>query len=298
MSAPIVFIHFNNSYYLKYTLYAARCFNPDKRVILLGDKTNAHFRRKGIEHHFFEDYSTGKEVQLFDRFFQFITAGYYLNAYKTRFFFRRWFLMYHFLQSQGIDRFWTFDSDTLILTALSKQEHKFSDYDCTEQCGGHCMNGFINNIDVVKGYRDKMITLFQSDDYLDQQRQIIKADPRLRVFSEMNVYNTYKEEDNFRSIALNTFIDGETFDDCISLPHNMKMHPQRIRGKKHVKQLYGNPSVDLFFYHLPTKKFIKTNTLNMSVRMPAFLYQRILKHTLKRQKRPVPPLPRTPPSHR
>ena len=140
MQAPIIFIHFSNSSYLKYTLRSARLFNPDKRVILLGDASTAHFSRKGIEHHYFEDYAKGEETTTFERFFQFITGGDYINEYKTKFFFRRWFTIYNFIRAQGIDRFWTFDSDNLILTALSLQDPKFVDYDCTEQCNGTCKN--------------------------------------------------------------------------------------------------------------------------------------------------------------
>ena len=59
----------------------------------------------------------------------------------TRFVFRRWFLMHNYLRANGVRRFWNFDSDTLILTRLSAQEHKFATVGATEQCSGICMNG-------------------------------------------------------------------------------------------------------------------------------------------------------------
>ena len=276
MKAPIIFIHFSNSSYLKYTLRSARLFNPDKRVILLGDPSNAHFGRKGIEHHCFEDYAEGEEIAVFERVFQFITGGDYLNEYKTKFFFRRWFIIYNFIRAQGIDRFWTFDSDNLILTALSLQEPKFGDYDCTEQCNGKCMNGLINNRGVVCGYVNKINELFQRESYLKERREHVSIYKR-HIFNEMDAYMVYKEEEAVRSIALNTIIEGETFDHCVSSPDEMKMCPLVIRKKKRMKQIYTDGRGLLFTYHLPTKQFVKLNTANMSWQLPDFIYRRLLR---------------------
>lgn len=226
-------------------------FNPDKRVILLGDQSNAHFSSKDIEHHFFEDYAKGEEIDTFERVFQFITGGEYLNEYKTRFFFRRWFIIYNFIRAQGIDRFWTFDSDNLILTSLSLQEAKFVDYDCTEQCGGSCMNGLVNNNTVVRGYVNKINELFQREAYLQERREHVSKFKR-HIFNEMNAYAAYKEEAGFRSIELKHIMDGETFDECMSMPNNMKICPVLIRKKKRIKQVYTDGRGLLFTYHLPT----------------------------------------------
>lgn len=285
MNAPIIFIHFSNSSYLKYTLRSAVVFNPDKRVILLGDKTNEHFKHKGVEHYFFDDYASGEGIDQFDRTFQFITGGEYLNEYKSNFFFRRWFLMYNFVMREKMKRFWTFDSDNLVLTALSAHEHKFADYDCTEQCDGGCMNGLINSMEVVKGYLDKINELFQRKDYLAVQEKKVRDNPRF-IFNEMDAYSTYKKEEVFRSIKLNTIMDGTTFDHCISSKDDMEMLRRRIRGKKRVKQIYADDNGCLFTYHLPSKKFIKLNTVNMSWRIPDFLIRRMLQYALRQLKNP------------
>ena len=37
MNLPIIFVHKGDSFYLKYALESAKKFNPDSRIILLGD---------------------------------------------------------------------------------------------------------------------------------------------------------------------------------------------------------------------------------------------------------------------
>ena len=280
MQIPIIFIHFSNSSYLKYSLASAQLFNPNKRIILLGDHTNAHFKKKGIEHHYFDNYAEGEEIELFDRVYQFITGGIYLNEVKTNFFFRRWFHIYNFLCAHDIERFWTFDSDNLILSNLTEQEDKFKDYDCTEQCSGACMNGLINSRLLVKGYVDKINELFQRKDYLEERRRVVKATPRF-IFNEMDAYETYKKEKNFKSIRLNSIINGESFDDCLSADQGMAMRPGRLRGKKRMKQLYVSNDHFIFCYHLASKEFVKLNVINMSWRLPDFLFRLILHQAKK-----------------
>ena len=63
---PLIFIHYGDSGYLPYTLESARLFNPDKRIVLLGDQANAHYAAMGIEHVPFSRYATGPEIERFD----------------------------------------------------------------------------------------------------------------------------------------------------------------------------------------------------------------------------------------
>ena len=47
MEAPIIFVHYNDTPYLKYTPQGReKLFNPDKRVILLGDSSNSKVYRR------------------------------------------------------------------------------------------------------------------------------------------------------------------------------------------------------------------------------------------------------------
>lgn len=223
MSSPLIFIHKWNSDYLFYILTSARLYNPDKRIVLLGDELNSYLSRLGIEHVPYQRYDTGERLSLFDQHFECIAGSEWKGREWLHFVFRRWFLMYNFIEEQGIESFWTFDSDTIILTDLDKQEHKFADYDCTTQCNDHCMNGFIRSRQVVAGYLDKNIEIFQRKEFLEQERARISQEPKSH-FNEMRTFDIYREESKLRCIRSASIIDGETFDEAICLPDDMEVN--------------------------------------------------------------------------
>lgn len=165
---PIIFIHKGDSNflngignYLQYTLKFARRFNPNTEIILLGDESNNKYQKYDIKHFNFSKYDDRKDIIEFNKIFQFIrnNTGLKESTKKLKkikefekFCFLRWFYLYYFLEENGIDKCWYFDSNTLILTDLSAHQNKYKEYDCTEQCNGSCMKGLINNIQVLKGY--------------------------------------------------------------------------------------------------------------------------------------------------
>ena len=129
---PILFCHYGNSTYLKYTLKAAKLFNPSKRIILLGDSTNRDVAvRSGVEHFFFSNYDNSEEIMTFDKVYKHVAGTKHTNKAWTKFAFKRWFFVHCFLRKEGIHRFWYFDSDDVILRDLSRQEGKFEGYDCS-----------------------------------------------------------------------------------------------------------------------------------------------------------------------
>lgn len=149
--SPIIFIHKGDSDYLTYTLQCAKLFNRDAEIILLGDEKNEHYKLYGIKHYYYSQYE-GEESHLFDSIFKYIAGKDHPGKpWWVHFVFKRWMHIYYFIKKHRINRFWTFDSDTLILTDLSQQAYKFLSFDFSEQCNGCCMNGLINNTSHVKG---------------------------------------------------------------------------------------------------------------------------------------------------
>jgi len=276
---PIIFIHYGDSPYLRFTLHTARVFNPNARVILLGDRENRDYQALGIEHHEFANYSGLPEIAEFERVFKFVAGREHGKEFWVYFVFKRWFYMYSFIRLHNIPRFWTFDSDTLIISELQSHVDKFSHVDCTEQCNGMCMNGLINNQEVVKGYIDTINELFQNEEYLDRQRQDFERHPNW-AFTEMRAFAEYKRRIPITTMRLNSIIDGETFDDAICQSHNMQMQ----RGMK--KLYFRNGSI--YTFHLPTQRFVKLITINMSS-VPLSLMEEVYlyavnNHTGKRPK--------------
>lgn len=226
-SIPIIFIHYGDSEYLPYTLKSARIFNPSSRIILLGDKSNQHYTSLGIEHFFFDNYSNSSEIILFKRVYKFIAGKNNSNTGWTQFVFQRWFHIFEFIQSQEIERFWTFDSDNLIFTNLQKYQTNLFQYDCTEQCNGSCMNGFVSSQEIVKGYLDTINSLFRDAEYLERQRREFIDYPDFS-FTEMRAYDEYRNRNKLNTIRLQKISTEETFDECLCQPQGMEF----INGKK------------------------------------------------------------------
>ena len=255
---PIIFIHKGDSDYLQHTLKSAKIFNPNTRIILLGDESNKHYQEEiGIEYFSFSQ-CEGEESQKFDKNFKYIAGTQEGGGeWWVRFVFKRWFHLLNFVRSNHIRRFWTFDSDNLILSNLEDQVSKFLEYDCTEQCNGWCINGLVNGLEVIKGYIDKINDLFLDTNYLDKQRREFINNPTW-AFTEMRAYVEYKESVPFKSVSLNTIIDGETFDECLCQQHDMEMEVEG--GKKKLYFENGN----LYERYLPTQQLVKLNSINMS----------------------------------
>lgn len=279
MTAPILFIHYGDSPYLRYTLEAAALFNPGKEVLLLGDASNRTYAdRAGASFHPLADLDGGEKVGRFERDFRFIAGPRHGKEFWTRFVFKRWFLIDRFLRERGVDRFWTFDSDTLVLSDLGRYEARYAGYDCTEQCHGICMNGLVSR-EAVEGYTDKMLELFGREDYLERQRRIVEEHPTW-AFTEMRAYATYKEEEGLRTMHLGSIVDGETFIDCIcdAEGHNAiwESYDEPIGGQT-VIRLYFADDGTVGGRHLPTGEFVRFAAINMSW-VPLYFFERVLDH--------------------
>lgn len=264
---------------MRYILEAAVRFNPDKRVILLGDEAIDRYTYLGVEHHKFADYDYGERIQYFDSVYRFVAGEERQYAFKEKFFFRRWFLMYNFVTQQEIESFWTFDSDTLIVTNLADEEYRFASVDCTEQCNGWCMNGYIRVRGVVAGYLDKISELFTRDEYLEQQQRDFVDNPKWG-FTEMRAYWTYKHEEDVNSVHLGQIIDGATYDDCLFNAHDMETYPIQFKGRTTLKKIFLEPQGRIYVKHLPSQSYVRLNSLNLSW-LPDVFFSRLLNHVKK-----------------
>jgi len=284
MTSPIIFIHYGYSEYLEYTLKASKIFNPLKRVILLGNDANKTVALKnGVEHFYFDQYGNGNEIETFNKVFKFIAGKNEKNEYWINFVFKRWFMVYNFLVKENIDSFWTFDSDNLILTSLEKYEDYYKKFDCTEQCNGMCINGFISKRDVVKGYVDKINELFQRDEYLDKQKKEMDEHPYWS-FTEMRAYETYRDENKLNTVKLSEVINDEIFDDYICQKHDMEQYDTKLYNNNILKKVYLASDGEIFYKNEIINKFIKVNLINMSW-TPHYLFEKILSHSIKKLKR-------------
>lgn len=280
--SPLIFCHYGSSDYLEYTFRTARLFNPETRIILLGDDFNKKVAlNSGVEHHKFVDFSNSEEIKIFNQIYKHIAGKDHKREFWTQFVILRWFYVHQFIKNEGIHSFWHFDSDNLILTDLKKQEHKFLNFDCTEQCSGICMNGFISSQQIVDLYVKEINRLYSDKNYLAEQANdfVIHTDWAL---TEMNLYNTFKNEKKINSVRLNKIINNETFDDCICQPQGYETYDKPINGKV-LKKLFTDKTGTFFCYNSRLGSHIKMNSINMSW-VPDYLFEYVYNTAKKSHK--------------
>ncbi|REJ65421.1 MAG: hypothetical protein DWQ31_18180 [Planctomycetota bacterium] len=280
--APILFCHYGNSPYLRYTLACAKLNCPQKEVILLGDDDNrAVAAEHQVTHVPFRDYDRGPLLAEFDNVYREVRG--HENEYAPHwlnFVFRRWYFVANFVEERGLEQFWHFDSDTMIVDDLASHEYKFGSCDCTEQCGSSCLNGFIANRHVLLGFLQKVNELFQRPEYLQAKQQEYHQDTPRQAFNEMFAYVTYRDESDIRTIWLGKPIDGSLFDDCICKDFGMEMDSFKTRQR--VKKILLGRDGRFFCVDAKSKELLQLNTLNLSW-VPLCTFENVLNHSRKRR---------------
>ena len=237
----IIFTHFGNSSYLEYTLACARKTNPEARLIFLGDYFNLHTAKQhGGEHHFFGG-PPGPDRARFNRVFRHVRGpnhpSFQYGADWLRYVFERWFYVQEFIASQGITRFWHFDSDTMILQNLTPHAQRLADVDFTVQCGGACLNGLVSRV-VVDEFCRYVCDLFEDQDLLTQQQMRYDTIHPAYALTEMFAFRRFKEQTQRPWKHLMHYQEDVAFDDCVGMPDGfdeLRMGPNRA-----MKQLYNH----------------------------------------------------------
>ena len=277
MGPPIIFIHYGASTYLRRSLRCARLTNPDKRIYLLGDNSNRHLARGVSIFEDFEDFAGGRKERDFQAVFQVIQGERHrFNKskgveYWLKFVFRRWFLIENFLSREGIDAFWTFDSDTMILAPLGPREERFSQTAATTQCRGRCLNGWVGSAGLVSRYTDCILSLFHDETFLESQRELLKTHAGL-AFNEMDAFCEFQKRENPTVLHAAEVIQGETFDDALAFVDDYEQAPDPILGRTRVKRLWTGPRGGI--WARKSGCFVRLLTCNMSW-MPDYLWETI-----------------------
>ena len=277
--SPILFIHYGPAYYLRWTFERARISNPEKRIVLLGDATNKQFARGVAEFIDFESLAgTQKELE-FQRVFQvFQGERHRFNKangveFWLKFVFRRWFLIEAFLEREGIDAFWTFDSDTLVLANLCEREGHFSDFEATTQCNDQCLNGWVGSRSLVSRYTQSILDQFSDEAYLHAQRERLRANAGLS-FNEMDAFAEFRRRESVKTWHGEKPIDGEIFDDALAFTEGFELAPEKVLGKTATKRLWTDGK-SIFVRRAASQEFVRLLTCNMSW-IPDYMWRRIM----------------------
>ena len=276
--APILFIHYGAAEYLKWTLRRARASNPGKRIVFLGDKSNKRFSRGVAEFFEFESLAGGEKETTFQQVFQVIQGSRHrfnkANGIEfwLKFVFRRWFLIEEFLRREGIDAFWTFDSDTLILAPLGPRESRFAEFSATTQCKGECLNGWVGSRELVSRYTDSILEQFQSPGFLQSQRERLEIHAGL-AFNEMDAFSEFRRRSGVKVWHAQGAVDGEVFDDSLTFTEDYEAASEKVLNRTTVKRLWTNGK-SLFARRKGPGELVRLITCNMSW-MPDYVWRQL-----------------------
>ena len=277
MKTPIIFIHYGDSPYLKYTVEFAKKSNPDKQIVFLGDEENKYLENFGAHHVMISDYLSSPEIDKFHEVFKIIGPdGYKISGkdngkskddtgvFWTKFVFLKMFVFYNYALKNGINKFWTFDTDNFIVTDLVPFESLFIDLDNTEQNLGNSMHGIINNLEVLKGYIEMINELFEDESFLDSVKESLLNAPKHHAYTEMWAYNEYKKRKTIKTIHLNGVFNNSTFDDKLCFPDGMETVACHFKGMPVIKKIYYD-NLGLFYFKKEHEEvYLKVNVFDFS----------------------------------
>lgn len=124
--STIIYVHTGDSFYLLPNLLHTRAYNPNAKIILLGDKKNAYVEEWGFEHFLLDEY-----MNLAHQFEQ-VYVHYSPNSYQFELFcFQRWFAISEFAQKQHLEKFLVCDTDAFLYCNIDDEFDKYSNVDFT-----------------------------------------------------------------------------------------------------------------------------------------------------------------------
>lgn len=278
--APVIFIHYGPSRYLRWTLRAARRSNPGKKIYFLGDSSNKQFVPHGIEFVPFESLGIGAKLRDLRGVFQPLEGSRHIFSKHggtkkwLSFVFERWFLIEQFIVDRSISRFWTFDSDTMIAADLLSRESGLADFEATQQCRGCCLNGLVNSADMVGRFTSHTVGLFANEAFLVQQKARLRVHEGL-AFTEMDAWEHFRDAEGIKACWLGDPSRDEVFDDALAMVHGFQEAARKVAGKVRAKRVLLDSRGGAFAVATDKARSVRLVTINLSW-MPDYIFKRVL----------------------
>jgi hypothetical protein len=153
---PIIFIHIDDSDYLKYTLAQAKISSPNAIIHLIGDQFNDNY--EFVTHHNIKNYSS--EAELFSKLYKHHST----NSYSAEIFcFRRWFVLKEFMEDNDLTRCLYLDSDVLLYADILEEHLMYNNYSFTIVNGMSPNFTLINDRKMLEDFCDFIVKCFISD---------------------------------------------------------------------------------------------------------------------------------------
>lgn len=262
--ATIVFIHTGFSSYLYDTLTVAKAGNPNADCYLLGDSKNVEVANEcGWSHIFFEDLKSDL-LEDFRKYYQLISTPNHPDVFlpfdMTKFCYERYFYAHKFASERGIEKFWMFDSDDLLVEDLFEKQKELgsNNIEFTRMAYNTALRGFMDT-QTVKEYCKHVIALFSDPQFVVEQINIFSKREGIAAFTDMNAAALYKSGKKDAHLA--TSINGWYFDDLITHDDGFDTINLGHKNKINIKHIQFDGEC---FYALRKNEKIKFATINGS----------------------------------
>ena len=238
----IIFTHYGSSDYLSKSIRSAKVTNQSAKITLIGDENNLDYAISNqITHRHFNILIESSLRTEFYRVFKPVKGVFHPLIRNGRnwlmYVFERWFYIYELAQELGLESFWHFDSDTMILKDVTEFNTSFSAYDSTEKCNGMCLNGFIKT-KVVEQYLKIINQLFLDEAFLKlQQDEFDTINPEF-AFTEMRAWVETKQKLSLNTCHIGKVTDGTTWDDHIWQGEKLGYDMARLKSGQTLKNMY------------------------------------------------------------
>ncbi|MDD3083394.1 MAG: hypothetical protein PHP82_00020 [Candidatus ainarchaeum sp.] len=219
MAIPIIFIHKGDSFYLKYALENARKFNPNSRIILVGDNVTQY--PSFVEYYDLKNYD--KSALEFKKVYKHMSNN---NEEIERFCFERWFILNEFLKKNKIKKCLTLDSDVLIFVNVTNDSKKFNKFKFTlaNHSSGEFM--FVNDYKEINKLTRFLFNLYSNKKMFMILDNFWKNYPFKTSFggvNDMTALSEYYKQNKKKIGEISKIINGETYDTQINASQGMIM---------------------------------------------------------------------------
>ena len=253
LKLPIVFIHYSNPPYLRYSLAQAKESNRDSTIYLLGDTTNDCY--DFVDHHSFLDYHEGA-----DKFAK-IYRHFSTSPYRwILFVFQRLFMLKEFMVANKMERCLHVDSDVMLYANVTEDQKKFDQYDFTVSHRMACSIFYVNRVEALEDFCQFLIDIYTKKDRYHYDKMVGHYAVRNKNLleggaCEMNAFEYYGVS-HFGLIGeVSLIMDGSVYDPNISMPYpGFEME----NGTKKLIWRDGNP----YGIYLRSGRLIKFNSLH------------------------------------
>lgn len=235
-SIPIIFFHYGNSDYLKYSLKQARFFNPDSEIYLLGDTKNNRY--DFLTHIQASKYK--KEAEAFTGIYKHMSSngeGYELTC------FLRWFYISAFCKENNIGQFIYLDSDVLLYESVSTMLPFFEHSTIANTCDTTGVPAFtyFNGQQSINDFCDFLLYSYTNNKAIsnleDLYEPFIKDPTIMGGVCDMMLFHLYFREHPADTMKIHLINNNLAIDICINNPDGYEMEA----GIKRIKWQDGAP---------------------------------------------------------